>query len=483
MPLIFGDDKMAVFSIVKLSELEGAKRIDAEYYKPEYLWIKESLFNANTQIFSIKSISNYITNGHTPRYADLTKGDVYFLTAEDVLDFVINFETSKRITKEDSRKVLGRTILAQYDLLITIKGKIGNAAIVDKLDGETNINQDVARVILKKSVNGTKINPYFVAAFINSKFGKSQVEQIATSQINPFLGLGNLKQISIPLLSQKFQDITANIIKKSLFLFYDSKDLYSQAENLLLEELGLKDYKPKYEKTYTAKLSDAFSAHRIDAEYFQPAYEEVIEKIKKKTELKPLGKLAERIKLKHKPEENKIYKYIEISDVSIDIGEVNYTERLGKELPPNARILVKGGELIVSKVRPTRGAIGIIPIESKNNLICSSAFSVFNVDSPLKEYLYIVIRSIIGKLQLEKPTKGTSYPTIEDRDVEKLKIPILPLSTQQKIAELVKQSHESRKKAKELLDVAKRAVEIAIEKDEGEALDYIYKKTAGNSIE
>ncbi|MCC6026309.1 MAG: hypothetical protein LM575_04995 [Caldimicrobium sp.] len=28
---------MAVFSIVKLSELEGAKRIDAEYYKPEYL--------------------------------------------------------------------------------------------------------------------------------------------------------------------------------------------------------------------------------------------------------------------------------------------------------------------------------------------------------------------------------------------------------------------------------------------------------------
>ena len=36
MPLIFGDDKMSVFSIVKLSELEGAKRIDAEYYNPEY---------------------------------------------------------------------------------------------------------------------------------------------------------------------------------------------------------------------------------------------------------------------------------------------------------------------------------------------------------------------------------------------------------------------------------------------------------------
>ncbi|HOK59058.1 MAG TPA: hypothetical protein PL047_08635 [Methanothrix sp.] len=28
---------MAVFSVINLSELEGAKRIDAEYYKPEYL--------------------------------------------------------------------------------------------------------------------------------------------------------------------------------------------------------------------------------------------------------------------------------------------------------------------------------------------------------------------------------------------------------------------------------------------------------------
>ncbi|MCS7206112.1 MAG: hypothetical protein NZ853_10485 [Leptospiraceae bacterium] len=35
---------LAVYSIVKLSELEGAKRIDAEYYKPEYLYLKNLLF-------------------------------------------------------------------------------------------------------------------------------------------------------------------------------------------------------------------------------------------------------------------------------------------------------------------------------------------------------------------------------------------------------------------------------------------------------
>jgi hypothetical protein len=53
--------------------------------------------------------------------------------------------------------------------------------------------------------------------------------------------------------------------------------------------------------------------------------------------------------------------------------------------------------------------------------------------------------------------------------------PLLPLSIQQEIASLVQQSHEARKKAKELLEIAKRAVEIAIENSEAEALDYISK--------
>jgi|GEM_PF-6300687 len=52
-------------------------------------------------------------------------------------------------------------------------------------------------------------------------------------------------------------------------------------------------------------------------------------------------------------------------------------------------------------------------------------------------------------------------------------IPLLTHETQQEIASLVQQSHEARKKSKELLEVAKRAVEIAIEKSEDEALRYI----------
>jgi len=44
-----------------------------------------------------------------------------------------------------------------------------------------------------------------------------------------------------------------------------------------------------------------------------------------------------------------------------------------------------------------------------------------------------------------------------------LPVPILPRPTQDKIAKLVRESHEARKKAKELLEEAKRKVEELIE--------------------
>jgi len=46
------------FSIIQKSQLEGADRIDAEYYQPEYLLISELLRRQKTQI--LKNLSNFI---------------------------------------------------------------------------------------------------------------------------------------------------------------------------------------------------------------------------------------------------------------------------------------------------------------------------------------------------------------------------------------------------------------------------------------
>jgi restriction endonuclease S subunit len=78
-------------------------------------------------------------------------------------------------------------------------------------------------------------------------------------------------------------------------------------------------------------------------------------------------------------------------------------------------------------------------------------------------------------MQVERDCGGSVILHWKPEQVKRLLIPLLPPSIQQKIASLVQQSHEARKKAKELLEIAKKAVEIAIEKNEKEALDYILK--------
>jgi restriction endonuclease S subunit len=67
-------------------------------------------------------------------------------------------------------------------------------------------------------------------------------------------------------------------------------------------------------------------------------------------------------------------------------------------------------------------------------------------------------------MQLQKLTAGTILTAVPQESVKDVVIPILPTKTQQKIAKLVKQSHEARKKAKELLEEAKMKVEKLIEK-------------------
>ncbi|MFH1551373.1 MAG: restriction endonuclease subunit S, partial [bacterium] len=80
------------------------------------------------------------------------------------------------------------------------------------------------------------------------------------------------------------------------------------------------------------------------------------------------------------------------------------------------------------------------------------------------EYLSLVINSIIGQMQAERDTGGSIIVHWRPEQIKNILIPILPKHTQQKIADLICQSHAARKKAKQLLEEAKQKVEDFIEK-------------------
>ena len=78
-----------------------------------------------------------------------------------------------------------------------------------------------------------------------------------------------------------------------------------------------------------------------------------------------------------KPEEEKEYKYIELSNIG-DNGEINgcMTEK-GQDLPSRARREVATGDVIVSSIEGSLSSIALVE-EDYNKALCSTGFHVIN---------------------------------------------------------------------------------------------------------
>jgi len=401
------------------------------------------------------------------------KEGVLVLKGEDIVQggFVQN-QSQDYISLEDASR-FPKTILEEGDLIFSVRGYVGKIGIIDK----KYIGSIISANLIRAKISG--LSSYFVWVFLNSKYGSSQLDRIKMMTSQETVVADDIRNLLIFEPSKNFQKEIETLSINAINQFRNSENLYSQAENLLLEELGLKDFKPKYEKTYTAKLSDAFLAHRIDAEYFQPAYEEVIEKLRENNiELKPLRKfilsIQKGIELGSENYRDEGKPFIRVSNLS----KYGFTDRdqkyLSEELYQQLRETYepRQGDFLLTK--DATPGIAYVVKERIEGIISSGILRLQINDSEInKEYLALCINSIVGKMQVERDCGGSVILHWKPEQVKRLQIPILPLSIQQEIASLVQQSHKARKKAKELLELAKRAVEIAIEEGEEKAINFL----------
>ncbi len=453
---------MAVFSIVKLSELEGAKRLDAEYYKPEYLGIDSKVKKFNNYLLK-QLIVSFSSGRNLPQIPYNIKQPAYIRT-QNVRPILINGEGLTSVNPS----VTNLDLLEEGDILFVRVGEgVGNSSIVTSYWAKNTFSDNVIRLKVKK------IDPYFLIVYLNSSIGFKYLERVKKGSARSLISKENIELIKICKLNDEIELFCKNKVIEAQKLIIHSKNLYSQAENLLLEELGLKDFKPRYEKTYTAKLSDAFSVRRIDAEYFQPVYDEVIEKIRNYPNgFSKLLKHVENVNPDFDPKKypDNIFSYVELADIDSSIGVVHSAKKIrGEEAPSRARRILKKGDVIVSSVEGSLEKVALID-EEHNGCLASTGFFQFRPLDILPEVLLVLSKTIVLQSQLKKKCSGTILTAVPKESLRDIIIPLLPLPTQQKIASLVHQSHSVRKRAKELLEIAKKAVETAVEEGEEKAL-------------
>ncbi|EEX48498.1 hypothetical protein GCWU000246_00939 [Jonquetella anthropi E3_33 E1] len=112
----------------------------------------------------------------------------------------------------------------------------------------------------------------------------------------------------------------------------------------------------------------------MDAEYYQPKYDSLIQAIR--SYHNGYAQFADVFNLRDQnvvPKPNQEYQYIELANVG-SLGQINdITKALGKELPSRARRMVKTNDVILSSIEGSMNSIALIPKEY-NNALCSTGF-------------------------------------------------------------------------------------------------------------
>lgn len=458
MPEIIADN----ISIINSDELEGTTRIDAEFYKKNYFTVRKK----------IKNFPKYVKLGHITEVFKKgifdIKASVYedqgipFVRISNLKDCFINTSDIVYIPEDENRKNK-KTELNRNDIILS-KTAYPAASLIDI--PVCNISQDTIGIKLKKNIK--ELLPHYIVAFLNSKYGLLEMWQWFQGNVQMHLALPDAKELLIPVPDLNYQYEVKRLIEKAIE--YKNKSLlyHSQAEALLLEELGMKDIDLSHEPCYEVNSVDTISANRIDAEYYQPKYERVIEAIKNcRFGWCKLDDKITNITDKYDPEKEpeKDFRYIELSNINPSIGVIDgYSELKGNDLPSRARMLIKEGDVIISSVEGSIDKVALVD-NTNDSYIASTGFFVFRTkENTLPEYALTLCKSVLIQKQLEKLASGTILTAVPKNLVQNIIIPNTPKEAQTEIANLIRQSHSARRQAKELLEKAKRKVEEMIEK-------------------
>lgn len=455
-------------SEVTLSDLEFSGRIDAEYYR-------KSLLEYESQIVSLKHTtlkdaanfligpfgSAYDTSNYVP------ESDYRYVRGQDIKPFILKDDEPRFIERCDFER-LSKYSLKEQDIMVSVVGTLGNACLVR--------SKDLPAIFSCKStvIRTKKLNPYFLITYLNSKYGSQLLLRKERGAIQKGLNLDDLKSLIVPV----FSDILQSAIQKSICNAYNmldnSKLAYSQAKQILLDELGMVDFKPSIEKVAIKNFSDSFGlSGRLDAEYYQTKYDTLFAKLSTvKTYL--LGDLVW-IRKSVEPGSNEYLSegipFVRISDLS-KYGLSDPEIHLNRIPFGHMNLQPKKDTILLSK----DGSVGIAyKVEKDLDIVTSGAILHLELKTNqfMPDYLTLVLNSLIVKMQAERDAGGSIIQHWKPSEIENVVIPWLPIDKQEQLSSKILQSFSLQKKSKELLERATQAVEMAIEKDEQTALDWL----------
>ena len=277
-------------SVVNSSKIDLGDRIDAEYFEPSYLDNENSL-----KKLGAKPLSEYcrlVSSAFYPSATELyATGEMPFIRCVDCIDFPtitsLQNDTFERLPLSFIKNNKTIKVLKNEDIVITKVGSPCYASIIYGLD-EVALSRTVLGIYKIKN-----IDPFYLTVFLRSRYGFEQLIREQELTIQYQLTLERVGRIlAYKPKNKNTENLFRNLFIKSQHLNHESTEEYKKAEALLLDELGLLNWKPKHRLSFIKNFADTQASGRIDAEYFQPMFEEIVEAVKSSKKYTILGEIV-----------------------------------------------------------------------------------------------------------------------------------------------------------------------------------------------
>ena len=232
--------------------------------------------------------------------------------------------------------------------------------------------------------------------------------------------MSDITEIPIPQKHEYFENSISKLVLKSRKIEHLSTEIYTQAETLLLDTMGMASFSPSADAINVKSFKDSFAAKgRLDAEYYQPKYEDYLTQVTTYPNgWQPLSQACSLKDENYLPNDATAYKYIELADIDYSGGITGCTEAMGNSLPSRARRIVSAGDVLISSIEGSLSSCAIVP-DRMHGALCSTGFYVINSESINSETLLVLFKSPLMQNLLKQGCSGTILTAINKTEFQR----------------------------------------------------------------
>lgn len=370
----------------------------------------------------------YFQEGPGILSSQYTQGGYPIINVGNVRDGYLDLAKTKYVSYEMAEGKWTHFQIQSDDILFTTSGTIGRVSKVKKEDLPLLLNTSVVK--FRTNDKNILSQDYLKAILSSKKFIDSLLQhKTGIAQFN--VGPSHIKLLEIPLPPLEIQNQIVAQIEEWQKIINGAKQV-------------INSYRPTIDIDPSWKIVKLGDVCEINPEQKEPSL------LYGDTE----------------------FVYIDISSVENGTGKVTLNNIIKtSEAPSRARRVVAENDILISTVRPNLKAFCVLD-ELPANCIASTGFAVLRVKNEVnsKFIFNVVFDEFVLNQMIGAMGKG-AYPSINQNDVENLKIPLPPIEIQNQIVAQIEKERQAVDSCKTLVVIFEAKIKAKIDEVWGKAVN------------